>query len=1073
MGDEKSQQQQLEHDVPSSGKALSAEVDQSVPKLDFLHRLMNIEDSTDDLELIVGSLLYQGSIFSVALWVALLLVAYVVAPEDSYRELNGMERSSELIVLVLLVVSTASQILRPIIRDQNFKGLKSGVMAGMAVVQLVAVASNAIMIYNPTPIMIDPVTGAGSYLVRWAEWGSLGFLMTFLTEGMALPLEGGSSTFAWMHAGAISCCILGGAAMPFCTTWTAWLTVFGMSWTIFCTLFFRIFKRGRRLWQMSPGTTSESQEEYDRALYSYKIVTVCTGIWTALAISYSVAVLVVPNYAAPGSVFGSPFLVLIIENIFEVLSKIFYAATLVEAHNKVFDPVLRKARRLEELRKFMSAVWDTSTDVIVMCTQTEKHINGILSPAFSDGRGKLDVDSLHGKLGLQNDKVTTVMEVDVNSEAYASFQIDLRSPIAREDAFGVLWKKRKQLGRDASIHEKNIAVMADLLRQVCRSKEKEATIMKDFHQKTSSPSILRCEAKITRVENGAFLVVIRDISERFKIFETEKSLIKETTARKMAAEANRFTRHEVKNGILAAIGLLDSLRDAPRNLNVADGDSGGASGFYDCLGELDNTLRDILDTVVDHAMSREVIYEEYDVRKERIHVPGVLTSVRSHTNSYDQARFPMHQEQNPFPTLSLDPRLLRCIYQSAMTNACVYGKANGDVKTNISYDEDKKRFRLEVINLPGENHKKLLAMDYDEVQARVFAPGTTLVTQCDEDSFPISGNSGDGGWIMQKCAKTLKGKCELLFEKDRTVFSFVCPARAYAIDNESELLTANDLTKLPENCWGVVIDDSGIQRKLMDRFLKLAGIEEERRIIVGKDAQEIYGFCERVVNLVESQPKDKFLVIADENLEVMEGVALIGTVSGSKCIQKILQSLKPSDVKRVLALVRSANDSAKDIETYEERAHGYIVKAPIDKNGVLNALKPMWFRRFPQPQRSTSSSALKRSDSSGSFESTGYNPFHDINEGVEVVDALFKGCDQSSLQKRWRSIQDRLRILRKDIMEAGPDGDDEKNDNKIDLVSTLRALDELLSGDEIPEDAKSQWDELRMGIECFTFQSQR
>ena len=81
-------------------------------------------------------------------------------------------------------------------------------MAGMAVVQLVAVASNALMIYRPTPIMIDPVTGAGSYLVRWAEWGSLGFLMPFLTEGMAIPLEGGGSAFAWIHAGAIGFCIL-------------------------------------------------------------------------------------------------------------------------------------------------------------------------------------------------------------------------------------------------------------------------------------------------------------------------------------------------------------------------------------------------------------------------------------------------------------------------------------------------------------------------------------------------------------------------------------------------------------------------------------------------------------------------------------------------------------------------------------------------------------------------------------------------------------------------------------------------------------------------------------------------
>jgi hypothetical protein len=254
----------------------------------------------------------------------------------------------------------------------------------------------------------------------------------------------------------------------------------------------------------------------------------------------------------------------------------------------------------------------------------------------------------------------------------------------------------------------------------------------------------------------------------------------------------------------------------------------------------------------------------------------------------------MVMEPKDFPTLGLDPRLLRYIYQNAVSNACRYGRIDGGVKTSISYDADNKEFRMEVVNSPGPGHEKLMAPDQEEVRALVFSPGTSLHTKSeDEQSVTVVGASGDGAWIMQKCARTLKGECDIHFEKDRTVFSFRCPARDYvAIENEGENLTSYDFSTLPEGTWGIVIDDSGIQRKLMDRFLKIAGIEVEKRLVVGKDAKEIYGFCDLIVNLMRENPEDKFLVIADENLEVVEGAALSGTVSGSLCLQRTLKYTK-------------------------------------------------------------------------------------------------------------------------------------------------------------------------------------
>ena len=69
---------------------------------------------------------------------------------------------------------------------------------------------------------------------------------------------------------------------------------------------------------------------------------------------------------------------------------------------------------------------------------------------------------------------------------------------------------------------------------------------------------MHCEGKLTKLESNALIVVTRDISERYRRFEAEKRAVSEQTARRKDAEANRFTRHEVKNGLLASIALCDS-----------------------------------------------------------------------------------------------------------------------------------------------------------------------------------------------------------------------------------------------------------------------------------------------------------------------------------------------------------------------------------------------------------------------------------------------------------------------------------------------------------------------------------
>lgn len=161
--------------------------------------------------------------------------------------------------------------------------------------------------------------------------------------------------------------------------------------------------------------------------------------------------------------------------------------------------------------------------------------------------------------------------------------------------------------------------------------------------------------------------------------------------------------------------------------------------------------------------------------------------------------------------------------------------------TEIFYDEEKKEFQMKVINLPGDRHGELMKLDAEAVNT-VFAAGTRLHESLDSsfsslDEALVSSSAGDGAWIMQKCAHTLHGYCSIEFQPKRTVFSLTCAATAYYLKQTEGADDSNSARfRLPYNTWGIAIDDSGIQRKLLGRFLTLAGVEKTKLRIMGKNA---------------------------------------------------------------------------------------------------------------------------------------------------------------------------------------------------------------------------------------------
>ena len=598
------------------------------------------------------------------------------------------------------------------------------------------------------------------------------------------------------------------------------------------------------------------------------------------------------------------------ECIMDCLAKILYMSLIIEADNAAFDEVKRANRRLAELKNTMSAVWENSSDTIAISVEKiSGNATSMVSPSFFR-------DALISKQEKMNDISAVVLELEKScmekrrdsfSNVAARVAIGdlprVGMKVIRKDEFAQLdlhSSESKNIFDPVVAHQRRVeridlmtyraVAFCDMMSRAWQTTANESVFEHDVHPRESTGPRTKYEVKVTRLEEHAIVVVIRDVSERYRRFEAEKRFVIETTARQKDADANRFTRHEVKNGILSAIEICSNIREQISSdfnkLQTTGGEIIASDSAFseasmaarvESITELDMTLHEILDIVLaetvslfhrkdipntsmpvfhpkmlslsvifTHQMARDVIHEMYEPKMNRVDINHLLSHVKGFAGSSMQ--FEYVSSPSPLPLILSDHGLLKCIYSNVIRNAIKYGKPGGKITTNATYSADTKRFEMRVINEPGPEHQKLLDLG-SRAGDLVFSHGTRLHENTSTLTKSLS--AGDGAWIIRKCATILGGAVDISFDREQTMFSFEAPVELY--DAHSK---ASDFV-IPQGVWGIAIDDSKIQRKLLRRFFIHAGINEHHQIILGQDSAEITSFVDFVIDFVKKHPQDR------------------------------------------------------------------------------------------------------------------------------------------------------------------------------------------------------------------------
>ncbi|KAG8462663.1 hypothetical protein KFE25_004639 [Diacronema lutheri] len=898
---------------------------------------------------------------------ALLALLYYVH-RDSLLELSVEERRCAGVVASVMLGACAVSAANIGIADE-FSGAREVMLA----VHLVTALANALAALYPMPVLVDPFTGVRAHQSRYAEWAVLAFTMTYLIESCDARSATAPLAIALRSAGGV---VIAGLIIPNLGGYPVlWALGLAAGYANFLTIFPRVWARmddvraDQRELRASDLTAS-----VERSLAKDLLIT-CSCMWSLFASSYLLTWLCAWR---AGDSWAHPAWPYIVDSSLDVIVKLLYGLTIESAHRSI--PARRAHIQSQLIQSALDVIWSLSSDVMIISRFSPAHPERLTTIASESITRMLGADAArwrdwtHHK--ILDDRACAALdggalddEDDMPVTAVPALPLGIEADAAR-----ALLDARDALagGGGAGGPQPTLVVRAadvqSLVSQVWRRITAGDGESGEGSAPGATPKLDADGMPLTHVafswsqgrgrwsdvsatvcnDRGCLIMVARDATDRLQLQRSEKELLAQRLCRQKDAEANAFTRHEVKNCVLEALTQCESLREllgGALGAHAAGGGGGGGGGGVGCgepresaslvrvVTEMEEKLKRTLNTVLAQAMARELVHGEYSAQPEPVDVEALLRS--SISSSDDDARFQFAFRPDPFPMVLVDPRLVYHVFHNAVSNACKYGRARGVITTDVSIAHGVVTMR--VVNLPGPSHERLCAAP--DSAAAVFEKGRRLHEDDADDLRTAKVSAGDGAWIMRKCSAALSGWCSISFGETRTVFELHFPAKLHV--SRAQVLAY----ALPAGTLGIGIDDSKVQRSMLRKIFEVVGIAPELMTIVGHDSESILAFADTVERIVRDNPTARVFVVADENLE-LEGGATREAASGSRALETVKARLPVELLANTLLVVRSANDSKEECAAFCARSHGVLPKCAFSKEGVLQAVAALWFERF-------------------------------------------------------------------------------------------------------------------------------
>ena len=478
--------------------------------------------------------LIKASLLTFIVWFCLTGFVLAYSPKDSFERVSGTEREVCSIAFVLLLVSNISRLFPLLYHDnllttsrQHF--FKNGFVVSALTIQTIAMVACGLMAFFPTPILIDHVTGARCFLVRWCEWAPLAFLLTFLAEETDIPNQE-KFGYGLLHALLQGMVVSTGFVFPIIRDSTTWFRLAAVDITAFCFIYVRIHQKWVRFQRMSRSSERNSKPvQLDRIRLSVRSMKECAFLWSLLVVLHFLAAFA-PKFLPEEHLLNTPALPMIAETLLEVLSKHMHIGVL-EACFATFSEKARRDEILHLLRRTMSVVWERSSDTIVIMIKRQGKQMVMVSPTFYDLVSPPNAEHFGA--------VAIVFEVPLEEKDAAKMYC-----ISLDDDLGYETLKPSQAPEHLVPGINSLAQML----AVAWESSGSSTMMHDFASDSNSKDakIARCEVTFRKLKETVMVGIIRDVSERLLRFEAEKQLAVETTERQKDSETNRFTRHEIK-----------------------------------------------------------------------------------------------------------------------------------------------------------------------------------------------------------------------------------------------------------------------------------------------------------------------------------------------------------------------------------------------------------------------------------------------------------------------------------------------------------------------------------------------